>query len=123
MRSDVAADDARAGQPQPVEVALDRAHRVGVVLDEDGARRAARERLDPERAGAGEEIEHARAVDRADEVEDVLADAVGRRPRVEAARRDELVPLPAAGDHAHRRGSLLASGGAAQLFDVTCVSR
>ena len=37
----VAVDDARARQPQPVEVPLDRPHGVRVVLDEDGARGAA----------------------------------------------------------------------------------
>ena len=96
-------DDAGPRQPQPVEVALDRADRVGIALDEDGARGAPRERLDPERAGAGEEIEHARVLERPHEVEDVLAHAVGRRPRVEAARRAQLVTLAAAGDDPHER--------------------
>src|SRR6185437_16335118 len=106
---DVAADDARTRQPQPVEVALDRVHGVRVLLDEDRARGAAGERLDPQRTGAGEEIEHARPVHGPDEVEDVLADAVRRRPRVETAWRDELVALAAAGDDAHRK--IVASRG------------
>ena len=59
-----------------VEVALDRPHGFCVLLDEHRTRRTARERLDTERARTGEEIEDAGAVDRADEVEDVLAHAV-----------------------------------------------
>src|SRR5262249_27238383 len=100
---DVAVDDAGTGQPQPVEVALDRPHGIGVVLDEYGAGRTARERLDPQRAGAREEVEHFRAVDRSDEVEDVLAHPVGRGPRVEPARRGEFVPLPGTGNDTHGR--------------------
>jgi hypothetical protein len=73
------------------------------VLDEDGARGSAREGFDPHRAGAGEEVEYPRIVHRPDEVEDVLADAVGGRPRVEPARSGELVPLPAARDDPHVR--------------------
>ena len=45
------------------------------------ARGAARERLEPERARAGVQVEHGRAVDRADQVERRLADEVRRRPR------------------------------------------
>ena len=99
-RDGVLAQDG-AAQPQLVEVALDRPHRVGVALDEDGARRAARERLEPHRAGARVEVEHRGAVERADEVEDVLAHAVGRRPRVEARRRLDRVPPVRAGDDPH----------------------
>src|SRR5207237_7924 len=56
------------------------------------------------------------SVDGPDEVEDVLADAVRRRPRVEAARRDKLVPLPAAGDDAHRQ--IVTSRCAAEILHV-----
>src|SRR5207253_7927258 len=96
---DVAAHDPRAREPHAVEVLLDRPYGVWVVLDEDGAGSSARERLDPERARAGEEVEHLRVVDRPDEVEDVLADAIGGRPRVEPARRYALLPLPRHRDH------------------------
>ena len=99
---DVAAHDARTDQPQVVEVALDRSHCVRLLLDEHRTRCASRQRLDAESAGAGVEVEDAGAVHWADEVEDVLADAIGRRPRVEPGWRDELVALAAAGDHAHR---------------------
>ena len=50
-----------------------------VALDERRARRAARERLDPHRARAGEEVEHDGVVDRTDQVERGLADAVAGR--------------------------------------------
>ena len=46
-------------QAQLVEVLLDRPCRRCVLLDEDGARGAARERLEPHRAGARVEVEHA----------------------------------------------------------------
>ena len=65
------------------------------------ARRAARERLEPHRPGAGEEIEHGRAVDGADQVEGGLADAVGGRPRVAALRREDPGPAVFAADDAH----------------------
>src|SRR5207248_3912636 len=94
-----------------VEVALDRPHGLRVVVDEDGARCPAREGLDPERAGTGEEVEHLGIVDRSDEVEDVLAHAVRGRPGVEPARRGELVPLAAAGDDAHHKSLERASPG------------
>ena len=44
------------------------------------ARGAAGERLEPQRARAGEEVEHGGVVDRADQVEGGLADAVAGRP-------------------------------------------
>ena len=65
-----------------VEVRVDHAARVPIGVDERRARRAARERLEPERARAREQVEHVRVVDRADQVEHVLAHAVRGRTRV-----------------------------------------
>ena len=54
------------------------------------ARGAARERLDRQRAGAAVEVEDAGALDPlAERREDRLADAVGGRPHLPAARRDQ----------------------------------
>ena len=64
---------------------------VAVELDEDGALRAARERLEPERPGSRVEVEHGRTVDRAEDVEDVLPHTVGGRPRVEPAAAQWIV--------------------------------
>ena len=81
--------DARAGEAELGEVLGDHAARGAIGLDEGHACRAARERLQPERAGAGVEVEHARPVDRADQVEGGLADAVagGTGREALAARR------------------------------------
>ena len=62
---------------------------------------AARERLDPHRAGAGEEVEHAGAVDRPDQVERRLADAVAGRPGREPLRRGDPGAAMRAGDDSH----------------------
>ena len=72
-----------------------------VALDEDAARGPARERLEPHRARAGEEVEHARALDRADERERGLAHTVAGRSRDDALRRGDPVPLARAGDDPH----------------------
>ena len=98
----VAAHDPRARQAQLVEVPLDRRAASRVVLDEDGARGAARERLEPHRARARVEVEHGRAVDRPEDVEDVLAHAVRRRPC--PSPRGAWIGAPAgAGDDPHAR--------------------
>src|SRR5262249_26341961 len=97
----VLAEDAGAGQAELLEVAVDRPAGVAVVVDEEGAGRAARERLEAERARAGEQVEHRGAVDRADQVERGLADAVARRARVRAGRREDAGAAAAAGDDPH----------------------
>ena len=96
----VLAEDGRV-QPQLVEVRVDHAAGVAVRLDEGRRRGAARERLEAHRAGAGEQVEHVGVVDRADQVERVLAHAVGRRPRVAALRRRDPVAAVGAGDDPH----------------------
>ncbi len=97
----VAARDARAGQLQLREVVGDRPAGGLVALDEGHARRAARERLEPQRARAGEEVEHAGVVDRPDQVERGLADAVARRPGREPLGRRDPRPAVGAGDDPH----------------------
>ena len=89
---DVLLDDARAGDAQLLDVAVDRAAGVAVVLDENRARGPAGERLEPHRPGAGEEVEHGGAVDGPDQVERGLADAVGGRAGVAALRREDPGP-------------------------------
>ena len=98
---DVVAHHTRAGQPELFEVALDRAAGGAVGLDEDRALGAARERLQPHRARAGEEVEHRGAVDRPDEVEGGLANAVTGRPGVHSFRGVDGVALAATGDDSH----------------------
>ena len=71
-----------------LHVLADEAARLGAFVDEEREGRAARERLEAHRAGAGEQVEHARARDRIvvavrENVEDRLAQAVrGRADRV-----------------------------------------
>src|SRR5207237_5502573 len=78
------------------------ATRLAVALDEDGARRAARERLEPHRARAGAEVEDVGTFDpRRDDVEDGLAGPVGGRPRVEPSRRLDPMALAGTGDDPH----------------------
>ena len=85
------------------EIRLDRATGAAVGLDEDAAARAAGERLEPERAGAGEKVERGRVVDRPEQVEGRLADAVAGRSGGDALRRVDPVALPRAGDDPHAR--------------------
>ena len=98
----VAAHDPRSRQAQLLQVALDRTARVSVGLDEDGPGRPAREGFEAHRAGTGVQIEHGGAVDRADQVEGGLPDAVGGGPGREALRRLDRVTLAAPGDDSHR---------------------
>src|SRR5205823_13549377 len=55
-------DDPGAVEAELVEIPVDRAAGFAVVLDEDDARRSARECLETHRARTGEEVEHGRAV-------------------------------------------------------------
>ena len=60
----VAAEDlGDAGQAEGLDVAADEAARLGVLLDEQAEGGAARQRLQAERAGAGEQVEHLDAVE------------------------------------------------------------
>src|SRR5262249_60131576 len=89
--------------------------RWGGGVDERRARRAAGERLDAERPGAGEQVEHVEAVDRAEDGEERLADTVGRGTGAPTLRGDEAPPAELPRDHAHappRRLPLRPRGGA-----------
>ena len=86
-------------EPEALHVAE---RRPGVVIDEQRRAGAARERLDRQRPRAAEEVEDAGAVDPVSEHgEDRLADPVGGRADLPAARRDQALPLELSGDHAH----------------------
>ena len=81
------------------------------------ARRPPAQRLDAERAAAGEQVEHRGPIEvdpAPEDAEQRLLDAVGRRPHEPAARRLEPPPLGAAGDHSHRP-PLTDSGGLSKL--------
>ena len=99
---DVLAEHDRA-QAELVEVRVDRPAGRPVGFDEDDLGGAARERLETQRARAGEQVEHARVVDRPDQVEGVLANAVRGRPVSLALRRGDSVPAVRAGDDPHGR--------------------
>ena len=103
----IAAEDlGDAGQAQRLDVAADERARLGVLLDEQAEGGAARQRLEAERAGAGEQVEHLGALQREvgdavrEDVEHRLAHAVGGGPR--ARRRPAR---PAAGRGTGRRRS------------------
>ena len=82
-------------EPELLQVGADRAAGGAIGVDEDAALGAARERLEPEPARAGEQVEDDRAVDGPDQVERGLADEVGRRPRRRPLRRVEPPPRTA----------------------------
>ena len=105
----VAAEDAGdAAEPERRDVLADERARLGAVVDEQREGGAARERLEPERAGAGEQVEHARAGDRIaigmdEDVEQRLAQPVGGRPDRLRFRRGERAPAQPSADDAHQR--------------------
>ena len=60
----VAAEDLRdAAEAERLDIFAQQRARLGAVIDEQRKGRAARDRLDAERAGAGEQIEHPRTGD------------------------------------------------------------
>src|SRR4029079_212989 len=107
-RGRVAAEDARApGQAESLDVAADRSARRHRFLDEERVGSAAREGLEAEGAGAGEKVEHARALDRVamsvrEDVEDRLAQAVGGRTGLAPGGRGEQPAAQLTADDAHR---------------------
>ena len=86
----VAGDDTAArAEAEPLDVAAQRAQDVPIALDERAVIGPARQGLDPERSGSGEQVgnpgvAHEVAADQ--RVEDGLAHLVGGRPRVEPRR-------------------------------------
>src|SRR4029077_7462257 len=96
------------------------ASRLGPLIDEKAKARASRERFEPNRAGAREEVEHARAGDRIamamrENIEDRLAQAVGCRPDRPARRGGDDAAAKAAGEDPHRGGSVAKSASAGRL--------
>src|SRR5436309_14031622 len=72
-----------------LEVLTERPHSLRVALDERRGEGASRERLDAERAGTGEEVEHAGARERGlEDGEEGLPDPLCRRAGPTAARDD-----------------------------------
>src|SRR5262249_50657728 len=96
-----------AAEPERLDVGAEKRARLRRVVDKQSETRAARDSLEPERAGAGEEIEHARARDRIaigmrQDVEQRLAQAVGGRPDRRRLRCGERTPAQASADDAHQ---------------------
>src|SRR5206468_10559110 len=77
--------------PERGEVESDDAGGPAILLDERRVLGAAGERLDPERSRAREEVGHAQVLDVAEDREERLPDAVGRRAGANA-RRDLQPP-------------------------------
>src|SRR5262249_51189111 len=82
--------------------------RLGAVVDEQRKIGAARKRLEPERAGAGEEIEHARAAHRIaigmdEDIEQRLAQPVSGGPDRLRLRRGERAAAQTSADDTHQR--------------------
>src|SRR5689334_13102581 len=83
-------------------VGAQRLHRTRVALDERHVRGAARQRLEPDATGAGEEVEHARLGEpRHQRVEQRDAHLVGGRAGRVAARRGQAAALVRARDDPH----------------------
>src|SRR5258708_38787580 len=81
----IAAVDFRyATKAERLDIVAQQRSRLGAIVDEQREFGAARHRLDAERAGAGEQVEHARIFDRIvigvdEDIEDRLAQAIGGR--------------------------------------------
>src|SRR5712671_646119 len=102
-----AKDTADTAKPERSNIFAQQRARLGRIVDKQRKGRAARERFEAERAGAGKEIEHARAGDRVaigmdKNVEQGLAQLVGSRADRVRARRGERAPAQAATDDAHQ---------------------
>src|SRR3954447_22824026 len=91
----------RRGEPERVEIGPDHGHRAGLALDEQRARGAPRQRLDAQRARPGEQVEHARAVERPEGREQRLAPPIRRRPRAAPRRRLQAAAAEPARYDAH----------------------
>src|SRR5438445_3744174 len=102
-RQRVRADHRRAaGKTRRLEVLPERDDGSRALLDECRVGRAPRERLDPERAGAGEQVEHHRVREhRLEDPEQRFADPVRRRAGAAALRYAEPAAFRLAGDDPH----------------------
>ena len=116
------------GERQRLDIAADGRARVRALLHEQAEARAARHRLEPERARAGKQIEHAgvreielwRAV--LEHVEQRLAHAVRCRPRGEALRRLDALSSELAGYDSHVSGFMLIAAAPLAAFGSRCSS-
>src|SRR5258707_3944458 len=103
----IAAENARdAAEAERLDVLSDQRARFGPIVDEEGKGRAPRYRLQAERPGAGEKVEHAGAGDCVviavrQDVEERLAQAVAGRPYVLRLRRRQRAPAKPTADDAH----------------------
>ena len=102
-----AKDAAAAAKPERGDVFANERARGRAIVDEQHERRAVRGRLDPERAGTGEQIEHARAGDRIaigvqENVEQRFAQAIGGRADCVRFRAGERAPAQPSADDAHQ---------------------
>ena len=96
-----------------LDVIADRAAGRGVRLDKKAEGRSARERLQPQGAGAGEEVDHPPIPQTLgpggvfQNIEHRLPGAIGRGPGRLSLGRDKGAALVGAGDYAHPRALLL----------------
>src|SRR5262249_21820497 len=95
-----------AAKPQRLDIVAQQRARLCAIVDKQRKGSSPRDRLDAERAGAGEEIEHAGALDSVvvgvdEDVEERLAQAV--RGRTDRLRRrcGEIAAPQSPADHAH----------------------
>ena len=95
-------------QAQRLDIVADRAARAVICFHEQAEGRAPAHRLQPQRAGAGKQVDHPRAlqlrrpVGMGDHVEQALARAVTGRPRAHATGGDKVAAFMGSGDDAHR---------------------
>ena len=124
----VAAKDARrAAEAERGNVLAQQRARLGALVDEQDESGAARGRLDAERAGAGEKIEHARAGDRIavgmeENIEQRFAQPVGGRPDRLGLRRGERAAAQASADDAHQRSRRAAAADAAPAMGAPLIA-
>src|SRR6266568_1295814 len=109
-------DPGHAAEAQRLDIAANERAGFRAIVDEQREACAARERLEPERAGAGEEVEHARvrhrvAMSMDQDVEQALAQPVGGRADRGGFRARQVPPAQSAADDAHQRPTFSASAG------------
>src|ERR1700722_16847189 len=103
-----------ATEPQRLDIVAQQRPRLGAVIDEQREFSTARDRLDAERAGAGEQVEHARVLNRIvigvdEDIEQRLAQPVRGRADVARGRRHQIAAPQSPADDAH--GYALFPGG------------
>ena len=106
MRGVAAIHFRHAAEAQRFDIVAQQRAGFRAVVDEQREFRAARDRLDAERAGAGKQIEHARIRDRIvigvdQDVEQRLAQPVRGGTDVARGRRRQIAALQSSADDAH----------------------